>query len=774
MTYGRAKLSWGMFLIDIPARWLGGVLALAAVSFIASSESAQTAEPLFFDDVATIIIYDQEGRPGKWALTPAPKIKAVGALLRAHDAVLSGRDDVSLRRASTGKSGDKARDCASAAIDAPFGSVDLEGFIGSLAADGHQSAPTAALEQAVADLQARGGGRIVYFTDTVSSCDDDPLWVAEQTGPDIAIDVVALGDANRLHGLAALALASGGNFFLIEEARDLARLGGPMIDEALPEGGSGGSLEVGKTPPGDLPPLEGEGGETSSASMSGPLFSDSGSGGSLRYVDTGTESCPAFDAISKGLLEYTKGLDPDEAEPLSDPVAIAFILDASGSMAARQGGKTKMSIAKTALSAAVRGIDGANVVASLRAYGFDTRLEKTAAASCPNTAEIVPFGKNQARRIAQTARALTAYGYTPLAASLSAAGESLQSVPASRRIAVLISDGEETCGGDPVQAARDLSAAGVDVSTYVVGYDLDAEQRQKLEAVARSGGTEYLDASDSTSLARVLKEVVEVAIEKTERIAPSCENPVKGGDTPETATLLPPGIYTVGELLEAGIYRYYRVASEEGQLGHIRGLIQSRQFSMTDDGPRENAAAPTAMTIDILYPDGSPTRAQAARGSGIPGTAFDAYFADTEGKGFIFGIGDNYRLLSPNSLFQISLLPFVDGESGDAGADPKGGDVALIGASGVGAGHIGREDVVDVWRHAPDAAGKMSVSLALENPKLRYRLSVFDEGSGKRIGRGNNKPVKVDISGPIRILIESRSPSLRPEFSAYSIEVRHD
>ena len=180
------------------------------------------------------------------------------------------------------------------------------------------------------------------------------------------------------------------------------------------------------------------------------------------------------------------------------------------------------------------------------------------------------------------------------------------------------------------------------------------------------------------------------------------------------------------------------------------------------------------MTNETFHTDGSPTAAQPARGAGIPGTAFDATYADTTGEGFVFGIGDNYRLLSPDSLFEVSLLPFGDGSGGDAGGDPEAADVAEISSSGTGAGHIGFEDTADVWRYAPASPGRVTVSLALENADLRYRLSVFDEASGKRLARGNNAPAKAEISGPIRVLIESRSPSLRPELSAYQIGVHHD
>ncbi len=752
------------------------MLALAAGVVLgcpgATPASAQVVVPA---DLPVIILYDQEGRPGEWAFTQAPKISLVSELLTAHADRLVGRADVSLRRTSIGTSGDPAADCAARATDAGMGdplSADaLRDFTRALAADGNQGAPAAALADAVADLAAVGGGHVIYFTDTISSCDDDPLWVAETAPENVTIDVVAIGAATELHELSELALASGGAFHLMQGPGQMVEPGAGMIDDVLPAGSPDGGDAPGEMPPGEFADLAGDEGETRAADIESPLFSGAGAGAVLTRVDTGVDLCPAFDLLSRNLLDYANGTVAEEPVALQAPVAIAFIIDASGSMAGQQGNKTKMAIAKEALGGAVRGLDGSNAIAALWSYGFDTSVAKTPEASCPNTGEIVAFGRNQGTRIARTARGLTPYGYTPLAASLRAAGDALQGVEASRRFAVLISDGEETCGGDPVATAAALASAGIEVNTYVVGYDLDADQARELEAVATAGGTDYLDAADGPELARVLKELVTFAVENTERIAPSCSNPVRGGDTPATAVLLPPGIYTVGELLDPGEYRYYRVATDEGQRGLVRGLIQAREYVDTAEGPRESSAAPAALTIETRYPDGRETAAQPARDVGIPGTSLEASYIDTTGEGFIFGLGDNYRRLPPESLFQIEILPFADGGQGDAGAAPDGTDVAIIGPGGVAEGHFGAEDVTDVWSYDPDGPRRLTASLSYREGAPKYRLTIYDAASGERIGRGNNAPASFDATGPVRIEIENRAPKLRPELGAYTITV---
>ena len=74
-------------------------------------------------------------------------------------------------------------------------------------------------------------------------------------------------------------------------------------------------------------------------------------------VDHGVDACPAFDLIQQRILEVTRGtVQPgsDIVAPEGDaPVAVEFILDASGSMGAQSGGRQKMQIALEAFEAAL-------------------------------------------------------------------------------------------------------------------------------------------------------------------------------------------------------------------------------------------------------------------------------------------------------------------------------------------------------------------------------------------------------------------------------------
>jgi hypothetical protein len=110
-------------------------------------------------------------------------------------------------------------------------------------------------------------------------------------------------------------------------------------------------------------------------------------------------------------------------------------------------------------------------------------------------------------------------GTTPLAGILNDARTALSSVRAADTAAscrpyrvVLITDGIETCGGDPVAAANALRSAGI--LAYVIGFATpDPAARANLDAIAAAGGTtRAIFADDATSLSAAISEIVNGSI----------------------------------------------------------------------------------------------------------------------------------------------------------------------------------------------------------------------------------------------------------------------
>lgn len=188
---------------------------------------------------------------------------------------------------------------------------------------------------------------------------------------------------------------------------------------------------------------------------------------------------------------------------------VALILDASGSMNGRLAdGTPKIKAAK----AAVRGLVGKipdNVNLSFRAYGHQHHRSKH---NCQDTALLVPFGDTSSVRdtVVGQSDGLKAQGYTPITYVLGLAADDLKPQAGSRTI-VLVSDGKETCEGDPCLLARKLAEADADLTIHTVGFEVDAQARLQLQCIADAARGTYYDARSADDLAQTMEEAVEAA-----------------------------------------------------------------------------------------------------------------------------------------------------------------------------------------------------------------------------------------------------------------------
>lgn len=182
--------------------------------------------------------------------------------------------------------------------------------------------------------------------------------------------------------------------------------------------------------------------------------------------------------------------EPADATPRRVVVAI----DASGSMAGRAGGTTKMQAAKDAAARFVRGLP-ADVDAGLVAFGHaGSNREADRAASCATVDVVLPPSEGSRAGIDAALAGFDATGWTPLASAIARAGEALGPAAEGEMQAVyVVSDGEDTCGGDPVAAARALHDGGTRAIVDVIGFDLAASDRAQLQAVAAAGGGSFVE-----------------------------------------------------------------------------------------------------------------------------------------------------------------------------------------------------------------------------------------------------------------------------------------
>jgi von Willebrand factor type A domain len=122
-------------------------------------------------------------------------------------------------------------------------------------------------------------------------------------------------------------------------------------------------------------------------------------------------------------------------------------------------------------------------------------------ASCAGVELLDPIGKAASRRFDRTLRRFKPTGYTPLGAALRKARGAFAGEEDSMNRIILVTDGVDTCGGNPVAEARRLKQAGIKVTTDVVGFDVaKPDEARRLRAIAEASGGTYTDARSADAL----------------------------------------------------------------------------------------------------------------------------------------------------------------------------------------------------------------------------------------------------------------------------------
>lgn len=185
---------------------------------------------------------------------------------------------------------------------------------------------------------------------------------------------------------------------------------------------------------------------------------------------------------------------------------VEFLLDLSGSMMKKIDGTPQIELAKKSFRDALKAIPTDELVA-VRVFAH--RVEQTnKEESCKDTELIYPFNKLDVASVEKALDNLQPKGYTPLAYSLEKSAEDLIAIGKERepeRVIVVLSDGEETCGGDPLAVLQALKDKGIKVVVHTIGFNVDDAARKQLQAIAAFSGGKYFDAKDGAKLSESLQ-----------------------------------------------------------------------------------------------------------------------------------------------------------------------------------------------------------------------------------------------------------------------------
>jgi Mg-chelatase subunit ChlD len=206
----------------------------------------------------------------------------------------------------------------------------------------------------------------------------------------------------------------------------------------------------------------------------------------------------------------TAAATPGQSAPV---VNVELILDSSGSMDQDVGGgETRMEAAKRVLKDVIAAIpDRAGINVGFRLYGYKgNNTESGKAVSCASSDLLVPIKGVDKTKLNAQVDAAKSTGWTPLATSLQRGAADFHKPAANETNAiVMVTDGLETCGGDPCTVATKIHNADAKVTVHVVGFGLSDEEKGTIACIAKNGGGLNLSAANASELSKALFTIFE-------------------------------------------------------------------------------------------------------------------------------------------------------------------------------------------------------------------------------------------------------------------------
>jgi len=223
------------------------------------------------------------------------------------------------------------------------------------------------------------------------------------------------------------------------------------------------------------------------------------------FITENPDQCFGTVALESAVLEKRQ----TPFGPAVPPTRVIIAIDGSGSMAGRIGDQTKLALARQSALGFIDGLPS-TVQASLLVFGQQgDNSEAGKAKSCRAVDVLAPMSTDRAGLTAAV-KQVRAIGWTPLAAGLERAQSLLD--PAAKpgeQVIYVVSDGEETCGGDPVAVARRINGGNMRAVVNIIGFGLPSESVAALKAVADAGGGGFVNVSTRADYDRTIDMVRE-------------------------------------------------------------------------------------------------------------------------------------------------------------------------------------------------------------------------------------------------------------------------
>lgn len=186
---------------------------------------------------------------------------------------------------------------------------------------------------------------------------------------------------------------------------------------------------------------------------------------------------------------------------------IEILIDSSGSMANLANGKTRMEVAKEAIHQFLKDApENANV--ALRVYGHKgTGSDADKELSCKSSEMVYSFDSYDETKFTKALNAFEPAGWTPLAQTMLQAKDDMKKFDGdtNTNMIYVVSDGIETCDGDPVEAAKSFAESNIKPIINIIGFDVDGDGQKQLKEMAEQANGTYTNVYNSEQLSSEFK-----------------------------------------------------------------------------------------------------------------------------------------------------------------------------------------------------------------------------------------------------------------------------
>ena len=177
-------------------------------------------------------------------------------------------------------------------------------------------------------------------------------------------------------------------------------------------------------------------------------------------------------------------------------------------MADSVGGRAKIDVAKDSVGKIIDELKTKqNLQVALRIYGHQNK-------ACTNSVVEVPMGNISPDLMNTKIKDLKPLGYTPIYYSLIESVKDFNKNISGDKIVVLITDGLESCNGDPCAAAKSLQTGGVINKINVVGFGMSPTELNTLKCVVEPSKGLLVGASNSTEFLSAMQQIIQQSVDK--------------------------------------------------------------------------------------------------------------------------------------------------------------------------------------------------------------------------------------------------------------------